>query len=702
MSSIKFFLLAAWFCVSFAASAQIFYVGPNGNDDINEGINEDTPFRTIEYAISQVVELSSEIRVLSSEIPYIENTLLINKPGLTISGLEENVIINPADGSNPLINIAANGVTLEGLTLSGGNAINGIVIENVAPEGVEDIVIRQNTISGFTSGIAIAPGAEVNRLTISNNFIRTNTNAVLINPSFVADIVISENDMSGNEVALVNNSGVLVNASLNWWGGFDPSQVTNTLAASNGSINNLIDYNPWLNRAIDSDADNGFQPNLSELSIRKQNNEAVLAEAIQSLDVEGTLTLYNSIASAYEALTIDKVITLASASGQNPMIDALTLNQALEISGTLTVNSLTLNNNTITVSTLESSKLLLPLAVVDGLSENALIIGPVEILPQTVGVDQSIQALGVTIASGPEALGQVTIQRNAGITAVVNGDFQSIRTIWDIKAQNNSFTPRQLTLEWPSAYDNNVETDLAVVWKNAGDEIVEGEWTQVSIDTVINSQISDTERRLTIEVSSFSQFTVSDINQPLPVELTHFSASLAEPHVALTWETTSERNSDFFSIERSENGKDFEEIGQLKAAGSSTNSLQYQYIDEQAASRFSGSLFYRLRTVDFDGSFEYSDITTVIISEEDIPMITAFARQGMQSLKLFTRAIEPGDYHVWITDLSGRKIFEQDIQLAPKEAYELGTGNLPQSVYLIRCVGRQLALSTKFRIEEAE
>lgn len=496
----------------------------------------------------------------------------------------------------------------------------------------------------------------------------------------------------------------MINASANWWGGYrDPTNVTGELSVSNGTINDRIDYNPWLNSSDADASEVGFQADLSELSIRKQtNNTTELAEALELIEDDGEITVFNSAVNNnddsdnYDAVTITKEVTLIAENNQGPILSGLTLDENLDLEGTFTVQALSINNGAI----LDVENLSIPLSIASEFAERG-IVGPVTTLPMQVGSGVGVQALGVSIPAGPEALGVVSIFRNAGVRAIENNNYQSIQVVWDISVANNSFATRNVTFQWPSDYDNSVEVTDAVVWKNPDDADI-WEIADINQDPVNAVQEGSNIRSVSVNVNSFSQFTVSDVNQPLPVELTRFSASLLEPHVELNWETASEINSDFFSVERSQNGIDFSEIGQIKAAGDSDAPLQYRYIDEQAANRLSGSVFYRLRTVDFDGSFEYSDITIVTLSDDDIPMIAAFAREGHPNLKLFTRAIEPGDYTVWITDLNGRKIFEQDLQLLPKESYELGVGHLPQSVYLIRCEGRQLALSTKFRVEEIE
>jgi len=87
----------------------------------------------------------------------------------------------------------------------------------------------------------------------------------------------------------------------------------------------------------------------------------------------------------------------------------------------------------------------------------------------------------------------------------------------------------------------------------------------------------------------------------LPITLGRFDAMSNVTGVQLEWETISEENFDFFSIERSEDGENFYEIGTVPGNGNSTERIQYSYVD---ANPVFGTSFYRLNAIDFDGSYE--------------------------------------------------------------------------------------------------
>ncbi len=94
----------------------------------------------------------------------------------------------------------------------------------------------------------------------------------------------------------------------------------------------------------------------------------------------------------------------------------------------------------------------------------------------------------------------------------------------------------------------------------------------------------------------------------VPVELTSFTASSNGEEVTLNWSTATELNNQGFEIERSEDNVSFNKIGFVPGFGTTTEPKSYNYSDQPASS---GTFYYRLKQVDYDGSFEYSEVVEV-------------------------------------------------------------------------------------------
>lgn len=119
---------------------------------------------------------------------------------------------------------------------------------------------------------------------------------------------------------------------------------------------------------------------------------------------------------------------------------------------------------------------------------------------------------------------------------------------------------------------------------------------------------------LEFSLNSFSEFWIhsSGSNTPLPIELLSFSAEELGNGVKVKWVTLSEINNDYFVLERANNNTDFYEIAKINGSGNSTNLLEYIYIDTKSRAEYT---YYRLKQVDFDGAYSYSN--TIAVSKNE-------------------------------------------------------------------------------------
>lgn len=95
---------------------------------------------------------------------------------------------------------------------------------------------------------------------------------------------------------------------------------------------------------------------------------------------------------------------------------------------------------------------------------------------------------------------------------------------------------------------------------------------------------------------------------PLPIELLMFKANCNNQKISTIWATASQTNNNYFTIERSDKGVDFQSIGTIAGAGNSNQTLYYNFDDSEP---LEGISYYRLKQTDFDGKFEYSKVIAV-------------------------------------------------------------------------------------------
>ncbi|MFW5725919.1 MAG: T9SS type A sorting domain-containing protein, partial [Bacteroidota bacterium] len=149
-------------------------------------------------------------------------------------------------------------------------------------------------------------------------------------------------------------------------------------------------------------------------------------------------------------------------------------------------------------------------------------------------------------------------------------------------------------------------------------------------------------------------------NNPLPVDLLSFTASVRGSEVLLEWITASETNNNFFTVERSRDGYNFEVIGYVQGAGTKSQTSYYQLFDEQP---LTGISYYRLKQTDFDGSSEYFDMVAVQIRKATESLMLVYpnpVRHGLLNIQA-TNLVPWERASVTIVDIHGRMVMEQPV-----------------------------------------
>ena len=101
--------------------------------------------------------------------------------------------------------------------------------------------------------------------------------------------------------------------------------------------------------------------------------------------------------------------------------------------------------------------------------------------------------------------------------------------------------------------------------------------------------------RLFSSVEVFKEFNLIQFENPIPVELTAFTANVIGSDVILNWETATETNNSGFDIERSEDNINFAHIGFVPGSGTTTEIRNYSYTDNLVSG---GTYYYRLKQID--------------------------------------------------------------------------------------------------------
>lgn len=115
---------------------------------------------------------------------------------------------------------------------------------------------------------------------------------------------------------------------------------------------------------------------------------------------------------------------------------------------------------------------------------------------------------------------------------------------------------------------------------------------------------------VTENISDIVKLTLDDtpLGEPLPVELSMFSAVINSNTIVLTWRTETEVSNYGFEVERSFEANYWMKIGFVEGNGNSNSPKEYSFIDHPKTSR---KFYYRLKQIDTDGTYQYSNIVSV-------------------------------------------------------------------------------------------
>ena len=186
----------------------------------------------------------------------------------------------------------------------------------------------------------------------------------------------------------------------------------------------------------------------------------------------------------------------------------------------------------------------------------------------------------------------------------------------------------------------------------------------------------------TVSEDLYPVWTLVDNSDPLPIELVRFAGECADGKIEIRWSTFTETNNDFFTVERSNNGTDFEIVDVVEGAGNSNQPLSYTVTDELP---YGGTSYYRLKNTDFNGKSEYSEVIVVTCGADanDFDFVNAYDVDQSEIVVEFTGA-ENEDYKIMLYDASGRPALDfQGVAAEGMNKVRLPSGDLARGIYII-------------------
>jgi hypothetical protein len=218
----------------------------------------------------------------------------------------------------------------------------------------------------------------------------------------------------------------------------------------------------------------------------------------------------------------------------------------------------------------------------------------------------------------------------------------------------------------------------------------------ISQETTYNIYVTDKTKTTycTAQLTQTAKIGVS--NTPLPVELFSFTGKLERNAVLLEWATASEKNNDHFQVERSLNGKEFETIGKVQGHLNSNTLLNYSFLDHRTPASI---VYYRLKQVDLDGTFEYSKIIAIErknLSGQEQPIIYPNPTNSNCSIILNSQSTETAKLIIY--DAIGNALRTESVNLNEGQTiFEVQTKELRSGLYLIKVLGQTVQTNFKLR-----
>ncbi len=171
----------------------------------------------------------------------------------------------------------------------------------------------------------------------------------------------------------------------------------------------------------------------------------------------------------------------------------------------------------------------------------------------------------------------------------------------------------------------------------------------------------------------------------LPISLSSFTVSIVNNEYAnLQWVTSAELNNEYFDVQRSADGKSFESLGRIEGMGTSLIRNDYEFNDEKP---LDGLSYYRLKQVDFDGTFSYSPIESlnnaqVVLTSDDVNL---FPNPATTEINVAVQMKKEGNQEIQIVDLASRMVYTQTQSFYEgQNQFKMPLNDLPPGFYFVK------------------
>ncbi len=182
-------------------------------------------------------------------------------------------------------------------------------------------------------------------------------------------------------------------------------------------------------------------------------------------------------------------------------------------------------------------------------------------------------------------------------------------------------------------------------------------------------------------ITGFGAFTGTSNNNPLPIDFLYLTGHRNNDDGVLNWATAHETNSNSFEVQRSTDGENFISISQLPAAGNINIQRKYSYTDRRVFYNNPGKMYYRLKCLDLDGKYLYTDILSINNNISPIEIFTIYPNPS-GDIATITYSISTAfkDAGIKIINLLGEVVMYVDAKNASDKIH-IDNSGLPAGIY---------------------
>ena len=252
--------------------------------------------------------------------------------------------------------------------------------------------------------------------------------------------------------------------------------------------------------------------------------------------------------------------------------------------------------------------------------------------------------------------------------------------------------PGQVLLNWQDNSNDEIRFDM---YRKLGDSLSTEnyQWigfTGTNVTTYIDTTVLDT-TLYTYRVSAYDGYFSSHSNQAevmtlIPVELTSFKGIVLDENVKLNWATATETNNSGFEIYRTHqrDKQNWKKIGFVQGHGTTTKPQSYSFMDELVPS---GSYQYKLKQIDYDGTYEYSNVIDIEIKAPAVySLCQNYPNPFNPATNIKYQIANDGFVNLTVYNSLGEKVAVLVNEQKPAGSYNItfNASNLPSGIYVYR------------------